>query len=62
MKNKTFDCVQMTRNIRDRLYEKNKNADLKEFTDKLVKEAHDSSLWGKLELKTKTEQIYEKAV
>jgi len=61
MKNKTFDCVQMTRNIRDLLFERNKNAGLKEFADILVKEAHESPLWKKLKLKIKTEQVYEKA-
>jgi hypothetical protein len=62
MKNKKFDCVQMTRNIRDLLYERNKSKDLKEFADILVKEAHGSPLWKKLKLKIKPEQVYEKAV
>ena len=45
MKNKNFDCVKMTREIRDRLYEENTGKGLKEFADILVKEAHKSLLW-----------------
>lgn len=45
MKNKNFDCVKMTRDIRDKLYEENEGKGLKEFADILVKEAHKSLLW-----------------
>jgi len=45
MKNKNFDCVKMTRDIRDKLYEENKEKGLKELADILVKEAHKSLLW-----------------
>lgn len=54
MKIKSFDCVQMTRDIRDKLYEQNKDKSLKEFTDFLIKEAHKSLLWKKLNLVSKT--------
>ena len=45
MKNKHFDCVKMTRDIRDKLYEQNKGKSLKEFTDTLIQESHKSLLW-----------------
>ena len=48
MKNKNFDCVKMTRDIRDKLYKENKGKNLNEFADNLVKEAHKSLLWKKL--------------
>ncbi|GEM_PF-2131794 len=48
MKNKEFDCVKMTRNIRDKLYEQNKGKSLKEYADTLVREAHKSPLWKKV--------------
>jgi len=48
MKNKNFDCVKMTRDIRDNLYEQNKSKSLKEFTDILIKESHESSLWKRI--------------
>jgi hypothetical protein len=54
MKNKSFDCVKMTRDIRDKLYEQNKGKSLKEFADILVKEAHRSSLWKNLKIASKT--------
>lgn len=47
MKNKKFDCVKMTRDIRDNLYEQYKNLSLKDFTDILIKESHKSKLWKK---------------
>ncbi|MBN2547262.1 MAG: hypothetical protein JXB50_15780 [Spirochaetes bacterium] len=48
MKNKKFDCVKMTRDIRDELYKKNKDKSLKDFADILVKESHKSHLWKSL--------------
>ena len=45
MKNKSFDCVKMTRDIRDNLYKQNKDKSLREFADTLVKEARNSLLW-----------------
>ncbi len=53
IKNKSFDCVKMTREIRDKLYEQNKNKNLKEFADLLVKESHKSSLWSELKVLNK---------
>lgn len=50
MKNKNFDCVKMTREIRDKLYEENKGKGLKEFADILVKEAHKSLLWKNIKI------------
>jgi len=50
MKNKNFDCVKMTREIRDKLYEENKGKGLKEFADILVKESHKSLLWKNIEI------------
>jgi hypothetical protein len=54
MKNKSFDCVKMTRDIRDKLYEENKGKSLKEFADSLIEEAHKSILWKKINLVDKT--------
>ena len=48
MKNKHFDCVKMTRDIRDKLYEQNKGKSLKEFTDTLIQESHKSLLWQRI--------------
>ena len=53
MKNKNFDCVKMTRDIRDNLYEQNKSKSLKEFTDILIKESHKSSLWKRILIEEK---------
>ncbi|MBU1753327.1 hypothetical protein KKG56_05670 [bacterium] len=53
MKNKNFDCVKMTREIRNKLYEENKGKGLKEYANILVKEAHKSLLWNRTE---RTEQ------
>ncbi|MBM4054404.1 MAG: hypothetical protein FJ264_07005 [Planctomycetes bacterium] len=50
MKNKSFDCVKMTRDIRDKLYAQNKGKSLAAFADTLVKEAHKSSLWKKIKI------------
>ena len=57
MKNKSFDCVKMTRDIRDKLYEQNKGKSLREFADILVKEAHKSLLWKKIRLVDKTKTV-----
>ncbi|MCR4292243.1 MAG: hypothetical protein NUV76_05145 [Candidatus Kuenenia sp.] len=57
MKNKSFDCVKMTRDIRDKLYEQNKGKSLREFADTLVKEAHKSLLWKKVKLVDKTRTV-----
>jgi hypothetical protein len=54
MKNKNFDCVKMTRDIRDKLYEQNKGRSLNEFADILVKEAHVSSLWKNVKVVSKS--------
>jgi len=54
MKNKNIDCVKMTRDIRDKLYKQNKNKSLKAYAGALVKEAHKSPLWKKINLTSKT--------
>lgn len=54
MKNKNFDCVKMTRDIRDKLYEQNKDKTLRELADILVKEAHKSLLWKNIKMVDKT--------
>jgi hypothetical protein len=45
MKNKKFDCVKMTRDIRDKFYEQYKDKNLNEFADILEQEARKSPLW-----------------
>jgi len=43
---KSFDCVKMTRDIRDELYEKyGKGKTSKEFAETLSREARKSPLW-----------------
>ena len=48
MMNKKFDCVKMTRDIRDKFYEENKEHSLKDFSDKIAKKARNTSLWKNL--------------
>lgn len=48
--NKKFDCVKMTREIRDNLYNKNKDKSLEEFADMLAQEARKSPLWQGLKV------------
>ena len=50
MKQKKFDCVRMTREIRDELFRKKEGRSLKDFTSILVREARRSALY--LEKKT----------
>jgi hypothetical protein len=51
---KSFDCVKMTRDIRDGLYEKySKGKTLKEFGETLAREARKSPLWKGLDIKNK---------
>jgi hypothetical protein len=38
----------MARDIRDKLYRENQSPSLKEFSDNLIKEAHKSLLWKKI--------------
>lgn len=45
MKNKKFDCVEMTRSIRNELYEKNKDDSIDDRITNLINEAHKSRLW-----------------
>ena len=47
-KNRQFDCVEMTRNYRNRLYEKDKDLTIDDFTKCMITEAHKSPLWKKL--------------
>ena len=57
MKNKIFDCVKMTRDIRDKLYEKKKDKSFKEFTRILCKEARKSTLWKNLKIVNQAKEI-----
>lgn len=60
MKSRSFDCVKMTRDIRDKLYEQNKGKSLSEFADTLVKEAHKSLLWKNINLVNKKKIVTNK--
>jgi hypothetical protein len=53
-KTKSFDCVKMTREIRDNLYKQKKDKSLSEFADILARDAHKSSLWKGLKIATKS--------
>lgn len=53
MMNKKFDCVKMTRDIRDTLYHENKGRSLKEFAEMLAKDAHKSDLWKNIKVLSK---------
>jgi hypothetical protein len=52
--NKNFDCVKMTREIRDKLYEENKGKNSREYLRTLSQEAHKSPLWKGLNVVEKT--------
>lgn len=58
MNNKKFDCVKMTRDIQDNLYNQNKGKRLAKFVNTLVKESHNSSLWKKVKLVKKIRDIH----
>ena len=48
MKNKDFDCVEMTRSIRNELYEKYKDLSIDDRIIRLVDDARKSTLWKKI--------------
>ena len=48
-KDKKFDCVKMTRSIREKLYEEHKDLNKVEYLKLLSEEAKKSSLYGKQE-------------
>jgi hypothetical protein len=53
---KSFDCVKMTRDIRDDLYKKyGKGKSLKEFGEILSQEARKSPLWKGLNIVEKSQ-------
>lgn len=45
MKNKEFDCVDSVREIRDEIYQQNKEKDFTEFSRQISTEAHESDLY-----------------
>ncbi len=45
-----FDCVKMTRDIRDRLYNEHKGLNFDEYVNFLVEESHKSNLWKKIKI------------
>jgi len=47
-KNKDFDCVEMTRKIRDALYKEHKDLNYNELAKELSNEAKKSELWNKI--------------
>ncbi|MBN2103823.1 hypothetical protein JW835_07260 [bacterium] len=47
-KNKKIDCVKMTREIRDKLFEQHKELTTNEFAHKLIEDSHKSPLWMKM--------------
>ncbi len=51
---KDFDCVKMTREIRDNLYKKKKDKSLEEFADMLAVQARNSLLWQGLKISVKS--------
>jgi len=50
----SFDCVKMTREIRDNFYKQKKDKSLNEFADLLTRDAHKSSLWKGLKIIAKS--------
>lgn len=50
-RNKDFDCVEMTRKIRDKLYEEHKDLNYTELAKALSDEAKKSELWKKIKQK-----------
>ena len=47
-KTKKFDCVKMVRDIRDQMYEENKDKSISEYIEYIKSEAQKSPLWTKL--------------
>jgi len=47
MMNKDFDCVEWVRDIRNREFNMNKHLSLKEYTEKMSREVHESDFFRK---------------
>jgi len=46
-KTKKFDCVKMVRDIRDKMYEENKDKSISEYIEYIKSETQESPLWKK---------------
>ena len=49
-KTKSFDCVKMTRDIRDKFYIDNKGKKLSDLADILIEKSHKSKLINKIKI------------